>query len=230
MRVVRLRRSHLARRLRRSEAGVTVTELMISMSLLSLVVAAAFTSVSVMQNQTRITTNRYTATSEAQTIAARISKDLRAAVKTSPAGAPFVSADGNDVVFYADLGAPSGPTKVHAYLTTLPSTTVKVFHEDIQQADTGGVPDNYTYLNNPVINRINGKYIDDSQPMFQYFTADEAAKPNGTPIPTPITTTLALKSIEVVQISIRVRVTPTSPTVVIQSRVHIRNVDYNPNN
>jgi type II secretory pathway component PulJ len=229
--MTRLRtRLHVLRQLRRSEAGVTLVELMFSTALLSLVLATAFTTVSVMENQARITTNRFTATGEAQTIAARIAKDLRAAVRTSALGAPFVSADAHDVVFYADLGAPNGPTKIHAYLTTLPGYNVKLFNEDIQQADAGGSLGNYTYTLNPTVNRINGKYIDSSQPMFQYFTAAEAGKPNGTPLPVPITSTAVLKSIDVVQISIRVRVSPTSPTVVIQSRVHVRNVDYNPNN
>jgi len=47
---------------------------------------------------------------------------------------------------------------------------------------------------------------------------------------TPITTTANLRSIDSVGVTLRVRVRPNAPTVIVSARVHIRNVDYNPNN
>jgi hypothetical protein len=195
---------------------------MVAMGLLSVVVAAAFQVVASMQRSAQATTNRFTATGEAQIIADRITKDIRAAVAASATGAAFVAADVNDVTFYANLADPNGPTKLHAYLTQQPATNVYLFHEDATPPDTGGSPGNYTY-SGPASTRIDGQYLDTSQPIFSYFDAD------GNPIATPITTLAALRSIDIVGINLRVRVNTNAPIVVIQTQVHVRNVDYNPN-
>ena len=208
---------------RHPESGFTLIETMVAMMLLSVVMAAAFGVVSVMQRGAMTTTNRFTAEGEAQTIADRITKDIRSAVTASATGAAFVSADVNNVTFYASLADPKGPTKLHAYLTILGGTNVYLFHEDSTPPDSGGSPGNYTY-SGAASTRIDGKYLDTSQPIFSYFDAD------GNAITTPITTTANLRSIDTVGINIRVRVTPTAPIVVINSVVHVRNVDYNPNN
>ncbi len=191
------------------------------MTLLSVVVAAAFSVVAVMQRGAMTTTQRFTAEGEAQVIASRITKDLRAAVAASSTGAAFVSADVNDVTFYANLADPNGPTKLHAYLT-LSGSNVYQFHEDATPPDTGGSPGNYVY-SSPASTRIDGQYLDTTQPIFSYFDRD------GNPIATPITTLANLRSIDVVGINLRVRVNPKAPIVVIQTQVHVRNVDYNPN-
>jgi len=215
--------SRLRARLRaRSESGYTLIESMIALSLLSVVVAAAFGVVSSMQRGSMLTTDRFTAEGEAQTIADRITKDLRSAVSTSATGAAFGSADVNDLSFYANLADPTGPTKLHAYLTLQAGTNVYLFHEDSTAPDTGGSIGNYSYNNNPTQTRIDGKYIDTTQPIFSYFDA------KGNPIATPVIPA-NLASIDAVAINLRVRVTPISPVVVINTTVHIRNTDYNPN-
>ena len=204
------------------QSGATLIETMIAMMLLSIVIAAAFQVVSSMQRGAMMTTNRFTAEGEAQTIADRISKDIRSAVAVSATGAAFASADVNDVTFYASLADPLGPTKLHAYLTQLPGTNVYLFHEDSTPPNAGGSPGNYTYTG-ATSTRIDGKYLDTSQPIFSYYDAD------GNLIPTPINTTANLRSINSVGINVRVRVTPTAPIVVINAIVHVRNIDYNPN-
>jgi prepilin-type N-terminal cleavage/methylation domain-containing protein len=204
------------------EAGFTLIEMMIAVMLLSVALAMAFGVLSSMQRESVFTTNRFTAEGEAQTIADRITKDLRTAVATSATGAAFASADVNDVTFYANLADPLGPDKLHAYLTLQAGTNVYLFHEDSTAPDVGGSVGNYTYTGAPVA-RIDGKYIDTTQPIFSYFDL------SGAPIPTPITTVAALRSIDSVGINLRVRVTPTSPIVVINTTVHVRNTDYNPN-
>jgi hypothetical protein len=196
--------------------------MMVAMGLLSVVVAAAFQVVASMQRSAQMTTDRFTAEGEAQTIADRITKDIRAAVTASATGAAFAAADVNDVTFYANLADPNGPTKLHAYLTLKPGTNVYLFHEDATPPDPGGSPGNYTY-SGAASTRIDGQYLDTTQPIFSYFDADL------NPIPTPITTLTALRSIAVVGINLRVRVHPRAPIVVIQTQVHVRNVDYNPN-
>jgi prepilin-type N-terminal cleavage/methylation domain-containing protein len=205
-----------------TEAGFTLIELMFVVMLLSVVLTAAFGVLSSMQREAVITTNRFTAEGEAQTIADRITKDIRTAVATSATGAAFVSADVNDVTFYANLADPLGPDKLHAYLSLQAGTNVYLFHEDSTPPDAGGSVGNYTY-SGAALNRIDGKYLDTSQPIFSYYDLSGAA------IPTPINTVAALRSIDSVGINLRVRVTPTSPVVVINTTVHVRNTDYNPN-
>ena len=211
-----------ARTRSRSQGGYTLIEMMIAMGLLSVVIASAFNVVSRMQRSAMLTTDRFTAEGEAQTIADRITKDLRSAVTTSATGAAFAAADVNDVTFYANLADPTGPTKLRAYLTLQSGTNVYLFHEDSTPPDAGGSTGNYSYTG-ASSTRIDGKYLDTTQPIFSYADA------NGTPLVTPITTTAGLKSIDSVSINLRVRVTPTSPIVVINTTVHVRNTDYNPN-
>jgi prepilin-type N-terminal cleavage/methylation domain-containing protein len=205
-----------------SESGFTLIEMMIATMMLSVVLAAAVGVLSSMQREAVFTTNRFTAEGEAQTIADRITKDLRTAVATSATGAAFASADVNNVTFYANLADPLGPDELHAYLTLDPGTNVYLFHEDSTSPNAGGSVGNYTYTGTPST-RIDGQYIDTSQPIFSYFDSSGAA------IATPITTVTALRSIDSVGINLRVRVNPTSPVVVISTIVHVRNTDYNPN-
>ncbi len=176
-----------------------------------------------MQNQAVKTTDRFTAEGEGQTIADRITKDLRTAVAPSSTAAAFASADVNDVTFYANLSDPNGPTRLHAYVALQPGTNVYVFHEDSTKADTGGSPGNYAYTMFSSVSRLDGRYLDTSQPIFSYFDADNNA------LATPITTTAGLRSIASVAINLRIRVRPNAPTVVISTLIHVRNVDYNPN-
>ena len=199
---------------------------MIVTMLLSVVVSAAFGVVIVMQNQAVSATDRFSAQDEAQTIADRITKDIRTAVSPNSTTAAFASADANDMVFYAQLSdistAGNGPTRIHAYAALQPATTVYAFHEDVTAPDSGGSSNNYTY-SGTATNRVEGKYIDVSQPMFTYYRADGSQI-----LPVPILATADLRSIDAVGVTLRIRVHPKSPTVVISTRIHVRNVDYNP--
>jgi prepilin-type N-terminal cleavage/methylation domain-containing protein len=209
---------------RRSESGFTLVELTVAISLLSLVTAAAFGTVIEMQHQAVLTTDRFTAEGEAQTIADRITKDLRTAVAPSSTQAAFASASASDVTFYASLSDPNGPTKLHAYVSAAPGN-VSVFHEDSTAPDPGGTPGNYTYNQNPTVTRIDGRYLDSTQPVvFTYYDSSGNAID-----PSTLTTLAALRSIDAVGVNLRVRVRPGSPVVVINTLIHARNVDYNPN-
>ena len=207
----------------RDERGHTVFEMVVATALLSIVLASAFGVVAVMQNSAVATTDRFTAEGEGQTIADRITKDLRTAVAPSSTTAAFASAAAADVTFYASLADPNGPTRLHAYASLQAGTNVYVFHEDATKPDPGGAPGNYAYTIASPVSRLDGRYLDVSQPMFTYFDAD------GNQLATPITTLAGLRSIDAVGVNLRIRVHPRSPIVVIQTLIHVRNVDYNPN-
>jgi prepilin-type N-terminal cleavage/methylation domain-containing protein len=218
---------HLLRFLRvgrKPEQGFTLVEMMVASALLSLVTIGAFGTLIQMQHEAVITTDRFTAEGEAQTIADRITKDLRTAVAPSSTEAAFASATSNDVTFYASLADPNGPTKLHAYVSAA-AGNVSVFHEDSTRPDPGGSPGNYTYTQFSSVVRLDGRYLDSTSPVvFTYFDA------NDNPLSaTQLTTLAGRRSIDSVGINLRVRVRPGSPVVVITTRIHARNVDYNPN-
>jgi hypothetical protein len=199
---------------------------MIATALLSVITTAAFGAIIAMQNQAMATTDRFAAQDEAQTIADRLTKDIRTAVAPNSTTPAFASADANNIVFYANLSdiatAGNGPTRVHAYTALKPATTVYAFHEDVTPPDSGGSTGNYSYTG-AAINRIDGQYVDVTQSLFTYYRAD------GTQfLPVPIVATADLRSIDAVGITLRIKVHPKSPVVVISTRVHVRNVDYNP--
>jgi hypothetical protein len=200
--------------------------MMIVTSLLSVVVSSAFGVVMVMQNQAVSATDRFSAQDEAQTIADRLTKDIRTAVAPNSTTPAFASADANDIVFYASLSdiatAGNGPTRVHAYTALKPATTVYAFHEDVTAPDSGGTTGNFTY-SGTAVSRVDGQYIDVSQPMFTFYRADGSQI-----LPVPIVATADLRSIDSVGVTLRIRVHPKSPVVVISTRIHLRNVDYNP--
>jgi Tfp pilus assembly protein PilE len=216
-----LRRS--SRRVRRTEGGTSLVELVMVIAILGVFLPTAFTAVSSMQKAESSTTDRFAALSDAQILANRLTKDLRAAVAASPTGAAFVAADTQEVTFYASLGDPNGPVRLRAYISTIPGTSVAAFYEDLTKADTTSTPPNYTY-SGTASTRINGRYLDTSKPIFSYFTADA---PN-TPLATPVTALSDLRSIESVGVTFTTRVTPTSPSTTLTTRVHVRSVDYNP--
>ena len=224
-----VRRAVRAFRTPASERGYTLIEMMIATSLLTVVIASAFSVVIVMQNEAVKTTDRFTAEGEAQTIADRITKDLRTAVAPSSTAAAFASADTNDVVFYANLASLNnghGPTRLHAYISLVPGTGVYVFHEDYTTADATSTPGNYTYDLGTPVSRLDGQYLDTTLPIFSYF---DSHFPVPNQIATPINTPAGLRSIDEVCLNLRVRVRPNAPIVVISTCIHVRNVDFNPN-
>ena len=64
---------------------------------------------------------------------------------------------------------------------------------------------------------------------YEYDSVDPTKLKKIDPALLPITDVPTLRSIDAVGITVRVRVTPNAPIVVINTLVHVRNVDYNPN-
>ena len=199
------------------------------MALLSLVTAAAFGVVNVMSNQAMTTTDRFTAEGEGQTIADRITKDLRTAVAPTSLDRRVRVGELERPRVLRELERPQQPRQPRADQDAR-LRVVGGWNERVRvprgrhAARHGVVSGNYTYTTSP-INRIDGKYLDTSQPIFTYYTATDPVNT----IPVPITTLTGLRSIDSVGITLRVRVHPHSPVVVISTRIHVRNVDYNPN-
>lgn len=214
---------HLVARLR-SDRGTTLTELMVVTMLFAVVLVTVLGALVSMTRNESTTTNRFTATSEAQTIADRLTKDFRTAVAPCASCAAFTSAGPQDVTFYANLSDPNGPTKLHAYVSTPAGSTLPVLLEDATPPDANSAP-NFTY-NGVVTTRFDGQYLDASGPIFSYFDTDgnTIAPDSGS----TITTTSKLQSIDIVGVNLVVHVTATSPRATIATQVHLRNTDYHP--
>lgn len=199
----------------RSQVGTSLVELTVAIAIMALLGGAAFEAIASSQTQTTITSERFSAENAGQVIMDRLAKDLRTAVPLTPTSAPFITADANHAVFYANLGNPNGPTKLDVFLVADDGSYD--VHEDSTQADAGSAP-NWTYTG-PAVTRIDGRYVDDSTPIFTYYDAAGAV------LPAPVSD---LVDIESVGILLTTRVTPTGPPTTLLVRVHLRNVDYNP--
>src|ERR1700730_5372171 len=119
--------THRLVRRRRSERGISLVELMVVLGLLAVVLPTGYLALSSMQKQVAVTTDRFTALGEAQTIADRITKDLRTAISVTNnprKTAAFAAADTNTMTFYANLGT-AGPVQLKAYV---PGGTDTTFH------------------------------------------------------------------------------------------------------
>ena len=129
----------------------------------------------------------------------------------------------NDVTFYANLADPERPDEA----ARVPDAagrerTCTCSTRTPRRPTAGGSTGNYTLLRTSST-RIDGKYLDTTQPIFSYFDANGNADHHADHDHP------GLRSIDSVGINLRVRVTPTSPIVVINTTVHVRNTDYNPN-
>ncbi|MGH9103283.1 MAG: PulJ/GspJ family protein [Acidimicrobiales bacterium] len=205
--------SRLARR--RAQAGVTLIELLVAMSMLGVIMGAAYTSVMSFQHQEVVTTQAFSAESEAQLIMDELTKDLRTAVPLSPTSSPFVTTAPDQVTFYANLGDPNGPTELDVYLVPQ-GGGASIIHEDATYADAGSAP-SWTYTGKPKV-RIVGQYVDDTAAIFTYY--DSA----GSVLTAPING----RDVESVGVLLTTRVTRGGPPTTLQTTIHLRNVDYNP--
>ena len=123
------------------------------------------------------TTNRFTAEGEAQTIADRITKDIRAAVDRvgDRRRVRVGRRERRDVL--REPRRPERADQAARVPHAAAGTNVYLFHEDATPPDTGGSPGNYTYTG-AASTRIDGQYLDTSQPMFSYFDADGDSDPD----------------------------------------------------
>ena len=201
------------------EAGLTVAELLVVVSLLAIFLPTAFMMVTSMQRQQATNSARLEALGQAQLIVDRLTRDVRAAVAPTSTSAAFAAADGNDITFYADLQDPNGPTRVHAYTVAGTSPELR-FELTPPDPPPASAPGNWVYTGPPQAQL--SAAIDASAPVFAFYGRDGAAQA------TPITSVAGLRSIDGVGINLTTRVRAGAPPTVIQTVVHVRNVDYNP--
>jgi hypothetical protein len=211
-------------------------ELVIVLSLTAVVLPTAYAMVSAAQNAEAITTNRFTALGSAQVIMDRISKDIRAGVgvlDTTLTPQPtmpqvFLSAGPRDLVFYAGLSDPNGPSKLHLYTPAVANTSYDSFNEDLEAANSGGATPNFTYPTTWGA-RIQGRYVSPVGVVFSYYDASGGRLDDGV----NALAAAQLLNVDAVSINLVTTTNPTktatAPLTVLSVLVHVRNADYNPN-
>jgi type II secretory pathway pseudopilin PulG len=210
---------HDARTGPRGERGSQLLEMVATMLLLGMVMVALYQGIASTTNAAEGANQRLQNLDEARTLMAVTSKDMRTAVRLGAGSSPFVVADRNEVVFYANLDTTGAPKKVRISID--PDDQLI---EEAWDADVGSVAPNYTYSGTPSV-RFVGRYVDNDvdSPIFTYLDQ------NGTPLtsyPLSATDRLAVKAVQIELVVKRSTTRPLDPTVLV-NRVRLPNMDYN---
>lgn len=248
------RLSSIRSRLDREE-GVTLVELVIVVSVLSVILA--FTTKGFVTLQQAATRDRLRLQNleGARTLMDIVSKDMRTATRLSSTTSPFdvgatslglpaapAPGSGNgtappyagatEVWFYANLNLNTSspdpcPSIVHLYLDTSSSPTQ--LKEQVLAAQSGGVPPSCTYSGS-YTTRVLAKSVSNGTPVFGYYYDDGSGAPvafASSSVPLAATNRLL---VEAVGITLLVNETtdPTVPATTITNRTRLPNVYYNP--
>jgi type II secretory pathway pseudopilin PulG len=213
--MARLRRR---RCLLRDEAGTTILEVTIVIALLSGALVAALTSLSSFQAASAGGDVRLENLTEARSIIAVLTKDIRTAARPSPTASPFVSATPRSLQFYANLATTTGPK-----LVSLIVDANGVLREEV--VNPAGTAPDFTYAAAPQT-RLVGSYIANTaaQPLLRYYDA-AGAELTGDPL--SAANRLQIDSIRLelaVRKSTNLSVAPTT----VRTTVRLPNVAYNP--
>jgi type II secretory pathway pseudopilin PulG len=238
------------KRLHRSERGTSLVELIVTVSILSMVLGFVLQTFVSVQNAATGANLRLQNLEEARILMDTVSKDIRTAARmtaiTSPfdvSGVPAGYGFGNappyagktEVWFYANLTLSATPSPcpdiIHLYVDS--SVTPPVLREQTLPADTTGTPTppNCAYTG-AYSTRLVGKYIANpaTSPVFTYFQDDV----NGNPVAMASTLSplsaanRALVNAIGITLSIRQSTNYTVPFTTLTNRVRLANVDYNP--
>lgn len=203
----------------RGERGSQLLEMTATLLLLSIVMVVLYQGMTSTTNAAEGSNQRLQNLDEARTLMTVTSKDMRTAVRLSAGTSPFVVADRNEVVFYANLDTAGAPKKVHIYVDANDQLI-----EEAWTADVGSVAPSYTYTGQPEV-RFVGRYVDNdsTSPIFTYLDQDGVALAT---YPLSSADRLAVKAVQIELIVKRSTVRPLNPTVLV-NRVRLPNMDYN---
>jgi Tfp pilus assembly protein PilW len=213
-----VRHATRARERDQKDRGSSLVELVTTVALIGIVMSAVMVGTFSAQNAILGSDTRLENLDQARTLMASLTKDIRTAVRLQPAASPFVTADKNHAVFYANLSTTSAPKEVDLSIDASSRLI-----EQVWTADVGSQAPNYTYTGTPVI-RLVGRYVANTAatPLFTYL--DD----NGNPLTnTPLNATdlLAVKAVQIQLIVKKSTATVLNPTTLV-NRVRLANLDY----
>jgi hypothetical protein len=197
---------------------MSVVELALVVTLLSIVMASTFAALISQQNTSATVDLRLENLGEARPIMDTTSRDLRTAVRPNTTSSPFVLAAANEAVFFANLETTNGPKRVRIYV----DANKRVVEEVVVPS---GIAPNLTYTSAPAV-RMVGSYFANAptQPLFTYL--DETGNPLG---PTPLSADdlLRINSVRI-ELAIRKATSFEVPATTVRTTVRLPNVDYQP--
>lgn len=203
----------------RGTRGASVVEVVATLSIMTLVMATVYQGFASTHNAIAGTDERLRNLDEARVLMAATSKDVRTAVRLSAGSSPFVLADGNEAIFYANLDTVDAPKKVRIHID--PDDRLI---EEVWEADLGSVAPDYTYTGTPRV-RFVGRFVDNSEesPIFTYLDSTGAALPD-----TPLSGTdlLAVKGVRITLVVKKDSGWSMQSTTLV-NRVRLPNLDYN---
>ena len=214
------------RRLHREQDGVSLSELMVTMGILTIVLGFVVQGFLTVQTATTSGALRLENLAEARILMDNVTKDVRTAARLGTTDSPFLLADDREVTFYANLNLTTAcPKKIRLYV----DAQTKLI-EQVTQPDAGGVPPLCTYTG-VAANRLVGRYIANSasEPLFTYYyddgTGDVAFSPSVTPLSA---SNLLLVNGVGIHLAIRKPTNYAMSETTLVNKVRLPNVDYNP--
>lgn len=194
-------------------------ELVATLSIMSIVMVTVFQGFASTENAVAGADERLRNLDEARVLMAATSKDVRTAVRLSAGSSPFVYANGNEVIFYANLDTVTAPRKVRIHIDSGDRLI-----EEVWTADAASVAPAYTYSGSPRI-RLVGRFVDNTaaNPIFTYLDA------GGATLTTVPLSAAGLLSVKAVRISLVVKKASgwSMRSTALVNRVRLPNLDYN---
>ena len=204
---------------RDSERGSSILELMTTVLLIGVVMAAVMAGTFSAQDAITGSDLRLQNLDQARTLMASLTKDVRTAVRLSAGSSPFTVADANHAVFYANISTTSAPKKVDLSIDGQSRLV-----ETVWTADAGTTAPNYTYTGASTV-RLVGRYVANTaaKPMFTYLDSNGNAL---TATPLSATDLLAVKAVQIQLIVKKTTAAQLNATSLV-NRVRLANLDYN---
>lgn len=205
---------------RGDERGVSTLEMVATMLLISVVMGAVFAGMASASKATEGSGARLRNLDEARVLMATVSKDVRTAVRLSAGTSPFVLADKNEAIFYANIDTTGAPKKVRISVDSQSRLI-----EQVWSPDPGSTAPNYTYNTTTPKLRLVGRYVANNaaNPIFTYVDANDNVL---SPSPLTGTNLLAIKAVRLTLNVYRTTSFNQNATTLV-NRVRLPNVDYN---
>ncbi len=206
------------RRAARGETGITLVELLTTIMILGIVLATIYSGLLSGQDTVMGVNERLRNLDEARVLVNVVTKDVRTAVRLTSGSSPFITADRNEAVFYANLDTTGAPKKVRIYVDGEDQLLEQVWDPDV-----GSVAPDYTYTGSPSV-RFVGQYVaNETTPVFTYLDDDDNPL---TATPLSATDRLAIKAVRVT-LEIKRTSSYNDATTTVVNRVRLPNLDYN---
>lgn len=203
----------------RRQRGTSVVEVVVTLSIMTVVMATVYQGFASTQNAVAGTDERLRNLDEARVLMAATSKDMRTAVRLSAGSSPFILAAGNETTFYANLDTVDAPKKVRIHVDAEDRLI-----EEVWTADTGSVAPAYTYSGVPSV-RFVGRFVDNSEaePIFVYLDAN-GSELSATPLSAE--DLLAIKGVRI-NLVVKKESGWSMRSTSLVNQVRLPNLDYN---